>query len=284
MSGFDPAWLDLREPVDLRSRSKVVIEAVEAAFGGQDEIAVADIACGAGSMLRALAPRLPKRQSWTLIDHDEALLAHARVRLAEWADDAEERDGRLSLHRDGFDIEVETLAVDLSKYPLPDAAAAADLVTASALFDLVGREWLDAFAARLTAAQKPLYAALTYDGRKSFSPPDPLDEAVLAAFNRHQTTDKGFGPALGPGACDALAAAFRTHGYGVVEGDSPWRLDSGDAALAGALIEGVATAAAETTSTLRGLRAWFAQKLALLRAADGASVEVGHRDMFARPE
>lgn len=284
MSGFDPAWLDLREPVDLRSRSGTVLDAVEAAFRGRDEIVVADLACGAGSMLRALAPRLPKRQRWTLIDHDEALLAHARLRLAQWADDAQERDGRLALLRGGAEIEVATLAVDLAKTPLPDAAAAADLVTASALFDLVGQDWLDAFSVSLSAVRKLLYAALTYDGRKSFSPPHELDDAVLAAFNSHQATDKGFGPALGPKACDALSAALRTKGYGLVEGDSPWRLESGDAALAAALIEGVAEAAAETREAPRALRGWFADRLAGLREQNGASVQVGHRDLFARRE
>ena len=89
MSGFDPAWLSLREPVDHRSRNAALLEAVAARFAGRDAIAVVDLGCGTGSNLRALAASLPRRQSWRLVDRDPALLGAARERLAAWADGSE---------------------------------------------------------------------------------------------------------------------------------------------------------------------------------------------------
>ncbi len=56
--------------------TSTVLDAVAAAFAGQSEIAVVDLACGTGSTLRAdRRPRLPARQSWRLVDNDLGLLA-----------------------------------------------------------------------------------------------------------------------------------------------------------------------------------------------------------------
>jgi hypothetical protein len=50
----------------------------------------------------------------------------------------------------------------------------------------------------------PVYAALTYQGRAALDPAEPFDLEMIAAVNRHQRRNKGFGPALGPEA--SLAA------------------------------------------------------------------------------
>src|SRR5262249_41692123 len=71
-----------------------------------------------------------------------------------------------------------------------------DLVTTSALPDLVSPEWLDRLVAEVAARRLPFYAALTYDGRAVAAPPQRFDDELLAGFNLHQRTDKGFGPAL----------------------------------------------------------------------------------------
>ena len=77
MSGFSADWLALREPYDLRARNPAVLDAVAAFFEPRPSVRVVDLACGTGSTLRALSPRLPPRQSWTLVDNDPGLLARA---------------------------------------------------------------------------------------------------------------------------------------------------------------------------------------------------------------
>lgn len=278
MSGFNADWLDLREPADAAARSASVMDAAVAHLAGYESVAVADLACGSGAMLRALAPRLGPRQRWTLIDHDDALLAHARRRLDLWADASEPFGDGLRLAKGGATIDAVFHAADLSREPLPNAATEADLVTATALFDLVGGGWLAGFTNRLAATRKPLYTTLSYDGRQSFAPPDPLDDVVVAAFNRHQRTDKGFGPALGPEAAAALADALRAADYSCVEGDSPWRLDGSHTPLLRSLVDGAARAAAEAPEPEPRAAAWAARRLAA-----PVTLEIGHRDLFAAP-
>ena len=50
--------------------------------------------------------------------------------------------------------------------------------------------------------------SLTYDGRQCWTPGLAGDGCVRALLNSHQAGDKGFGPALGPGAGEALFDNF----------------------------------------------------------------------------
>src|SRR5436190_1510937 len=77
MSGFSAEWLALRESYDLRARNPIVLDAVVASFASLDATNVIDLACGSGSTVRALSPRLPSRQRWDLVDNDQRLLTLA---------------------------------------------------------------------------------------------------------------------------------------------------------------------------------------------------------------
>ncbi len=77
MSGFSAGWLELREPYDARARNRDVLAAVAAAFADQSAVSIVDLGCGTGATLRAVAPHLPARQSWRLVDNDLGLLARA---------------------------------------------------------------------------------------------------------------------------------------------------------------------------------------------------------------
>src|SRR5205085_9720641 len=113
---------------------------------------------------------------------------------------------------------------DIAQTLEPAIGEDADLVTMSALLDLVSAAWLDRLVAALARLQRPLYAALSYDGEVALTPASRHDASVIAAVNRHQLTDKGFGPALGPGAAGIAPESLRRHGFAVVEGRSDWRL------------------------------------------------------------
>ncbi|MFC3690987.1 class I SAM-dependent methyltransferase [Chenggangzhangella methanolivorans] len=278
MSGFDPDWLDLREPADHRSLANEPLERIAALFAGRETVSVTDLGAGSGSLLRALSPRLGPKQRWTLVDADEGLLAHARTRLSKWADASSDAGGRLLLQKTATEIEVMTLARDLSADPLPAAAAEADLVTASAFFDLAGHDWTEAFVSRLAASGKPLYAPLVYAGEKRFSPAHRLDAAALEAFNRHQLRDKGLGPAMGPGAALGLAEIGRAAGLACLSSPSPWRLDEADEALTRRLASDMAQAIAELPDGPE-LGEWLAFRLE--HAASG--VGVAHEDLLLQP-
>jgi SAM-dependent methyltransferase len=265
MSGFSADWLALREPYDGRARNRDVLDSVATAAAAGDGVAVVDLACGTGSTLRAVAPRLPPRQDWRLVDNDLSLLARAAAGKAIPG------------------IAVTRIPVDLAR----DLEAALDgrvsLVTASALLDLVSAEWLDRLVIEVAARRLPFYAALNYDGRVSFDPADPLDAAVIAAVNLHQQTDKGFGPALGPGAAEAAIKRFQAADYAVVHGRSDWHLLPRDREIQRDMLAGWAGAAREIGAvSLPDAAAWLTRRRDLL-AAGRSTIKVGHVDIFARP-
>jgi hypothetical protein len=158
-----------------------------------------------------------------------------------------------------------------------------DLVTTSALLDLVSDEWLQRLAVEAAARRLPVYAALTYDGRVEMTPSDSLDEKIVAAVNRHQRTDKGFGPALGPTAARAAVERFESVGYAVVQGAADWNFGPQDRDIQNETLAGWATAAREIGDPpLSATIEWLTHRRELVTAGR-SSIRVGHIDWFARP-
>ena len=276
---FNPAWLRLREPADHRARSQALLKSLARHFAEREAITVVDLGAGLGSNLRATALALPPRQHWVLIDHDAALLADACDAIAAWADAVRPTTAGLEIEKAGRSVRVEVKHADLAADPAAFAAHMPDLVTAAALFDLVSEAWIARFSAALAQARVPLYAVLDYDGTNTWSPPHPADATMRAAFQHHQTRDKGFGPAAGARATDLVAKRLEAEGYRVERASSPWRLGPEDASLVRALAQGFAQAVDETGDVARhDIADWLA-----LRVAGGVSCTVGHEDLFAVP-
>jgi SAM-dependent methyltransferase len=275
MSGFDASWLDLREPVDHRSRNEELARALGRHFADRS-IAVLDLGCGTGSNLRATAPLLGPVQHWTLVDHDPDLLQAAIQRLSSWADTAECRGAELALSRGGKQILVRLRSADLARDLEAVLAVEAELVTASALFDLASADFIAEVAAAVARSRAAFYTVLTYNGVQRWTPKHEGDGAMAAAFRRHQAGDKGFGAAAGPMAPSLLAAAFDAAGYWVSDGDSGWRLEAGDEALIAELAEGFAAAVRETGLVPDA-------KVAEWQALPRTGALVGHTDTLALP-
>ncbi len=284
MSGFSPHWLALRELADRRARSPQLLAEVRNwahTVSQGAPLPVIDLAAGTGASLRAIGPYLPTPQMWTLIDHDQALLnlavAHPLPGLLE------------GLRREG-DLQVRLRTADLTRDDtladrLHGDGGSPCLITASALFDLVSADWcrrLVRVAARPTVG---IYAALTYDGRISLSPPHPFDHTLRSLFNRHQHRNKGFGAALGPEATDCLAHAAQTCGARVRTARSDWQLGPGQPELMRAVLDGWCTAAwevaaGETPDLVSEIERWADLRLGQAEAGLLRLI-VGHRDLFA---
>jgi SAM-dependent methyltransferase len=265
MSGFSAEWLALREPYDMRARNAAVLDGIADAFHDKLSISVVDLACGTGATLRALSPRLPSRQDWRLVDNDLSLLAQAAA-LA-----------RLPART------VAARAIDLARDLELALDGPVDLVTTSALLDLVSEEWLDRLAVETAARRLPVYAALSYQGRATLDPAEPFDLEMVAAINRHQRRNKGFGPALGPEAALRAVRAFERVGYKILPGASDWQFGPQDRAIQLAVLAGWAEAATELGDLPpAAVTAWLDRRRALL--ADGrAGMRIGHVDFFATP-
>ncbi|MDN3516210.1 class I SAM-dependent methyltransferase [Aquisalimonas lutea] len=258
---FAADWLALREAADRDARAEALLTPLRAHLG-ERPLQITDLGAGTGANLRYLAPRLPGPQSWTLVDHDAELLSRARA--------------------PGPDVQVQCMAADLAATPLPGARAA-DLVTASALLDLVSQPWLDALAGACRQQASAVLLALSYDGTIHWQPGIPDDEMVRELVNCHQRRDKGFGPALGPEAGAAAEACFRAHGFTTWLRASPWSLPPARAPLQHALVEGWLHAAREQApEQAPRLKAWARSRRDAV-AAGTPSLRVGHVDLLALP-
>jgi len=276
MSGFSPEWLALREPVDHRSRSSDIAQALAARFQKRQKITVVNLGCGTGSNLRATMSLLPSEQQWTLVDFDEQLLAVAKRTLMDWADRAEADADGLLLDKDGKRIAVQFQRADLNRDLDSALGLKPDLVTAAALFDLCSPAFIKAFARAVAARRAVFCTVLTYNGIQRWTPRQPSDGAMIAAFHAHQMTDKGFGSSAGPTAPAHLADAFRLSGYSVSEGESPWELSAGNIDLVRNLASGFADAVVETGKVdAKTIDAW--------RRVVRTGAVVGHTDTLATP-
>lgn len=260
---FTSDWLALREPVDHRSRAADLIAPLAEWWETRPTRRVLDLGSGTGSNLRYLAPRLPGEQRWTLVDRDAALLDRAE---------------RAAVPRV---VRTECVVGELSREGVA-LVSEADLVTASALLDLVTLEWLERLVARCRAAGSAALLTLTWDGTMTWSDPDPDDTRVAEAVRSHQLRDKGMGPALGPAAGPAAERAFRTAGYDTRLRSSPWRLGAADASLVHALIDGwEAAASAQSPEDTARIRSWVERRRAT--TSTEFVLEVGHVDLLALP-
>ena len=260
---FSADWLALREPYDRRARNAALIDAVAALFAGRSAVAVVDLACGTGATLRTLSSRLPPSQDWRLVDNDLSLLARAT-------------DGATS------SVRITATPIDLARDLELALDGPLDLVTTSALLDLVSGAWLERLAVEAAARRLPVYAALTYDGRIDFDPVDRYDIEIAAAFNAHQRRDKGFGPALGPAAAQAAIDAFERVGYATQHGVADWSFAPQDRDIQNEILAGFATAAREMRLPLTDIASWLSRRSDLI-AGGRSSIRVGHVDVLARP-
>ena len=260
---FQADWLALREPVDHRSRVRGLVLALREEGRRRGWSRVVDLGSGTGSNLRYLSRRIPWAREWTVVDHDAELLARI-----------DEPEGRLA---------VRAVVADLAEGGL-DAVDEVDVVTASALLDLVSEAWVASLCQRCAERGCAGYFALSYDGSVSWDVADDDDAMVREAVNRHQRRDKGLGGALGPDAATTAEAHFRAAGYRTELRASPWHLSGpGDLGLALRLVDGWVAAAVEEEPGEDGrIRSWGLRRRKDL-SHGRTGVRVGHVDLLALP-
>ena len=250
-------WLALREPADAVARSAALTRAAVDALPRHRSPRILDLGSGTGSNARYLAPYLPAGSQWLLVDKDPSVLAAAPY---------------------------ETRELDLGARDAPEIFVGRDLVTASALLDLVSTPYLAWLADRCRAHRAVALFALTYTGRSSCTPVEPEDGMICALLNRHQQqSDKGFGPAAGPDAVARAEEALAAAGYRVRREPSDWHLEPAAKELQRLLIQGWADAALEMAPFERDAIAdWLARRVTHVEAGR-SRIMVCHEDLAAFP-
>lgn len=282
MSGFSPEWLALREPADRSARSTVANafvgdslarDRVQRVIASERFMHALDLGCGTGANVRYLNRALWAASNgsrdlgapapsigWRVVDNDAALLAVTRDLLGPSAD-IRQADMR---------------GLDESWFH------GIELVTASALLDLVSEHWLRQLIQLCARHAVAVLFALNYDGRIEAAPGEPDDEWVRDLVNQHQQTDKGFGAALGPRSGDQCAEELQRNGFDVCVARSDWELDDSSRELQRLLVQGWAAAAAEMAPLSEDrVRVWE-QRRQLHIAAGTSRLRVGHVDVAGR--
>lgn len=261
-----PSWLGLREAADAAARARELVTSLREGVPADGSWLIHDLACGSGAMGRWLAPLLPGPQHWILHDRDADLLELAAVNVPGPA-------------ADGAEVTVETRMSDVTQLGHADFAAAS-LVTASALLDLLTWDELTALIHACTEAGCRALFALSVTGRVELLPADPLDARVAASFDAHQRRDTPRGRLLGPDAVAAAVEGFRRLGAEVVVKPSVWRLGTSESDLAIAWLSGWVDAACEQEPALVS-DADVYRRRRLREAATGVlAVTVSHADLL----
>jgi SAM-dependent methyltransferase len=269
MAGFSAEWLALREPVDAAARAVSITNRLsELLRAGSVGRRFFDLGCGTGANVRYLSPLIAGPQEWVLLDSDEQHLQRARELVT-------------GCRRAGVGFEMRCL--DLYRGLDAGMFGGAAVVSASALLDLVSAAWLAGLLQRCCAGNAIVLFALSYDGRIELEPREPDDEVIRSLVNRHQTTDKGFGPALGPEAVTFVCTRLEALRYQVVAARSDWVLDRTHACLQKSLLRGWARAATEIAPAEQGrCERWLNTRLGYLDRGQSA-VRVGHQDVIGWP-
>jgi hypothetical protein len=261
-------WLALREPIDAAARSVALTRAIADALPRARVLKIVDLGTGRGSNVRYLSRHLALPQQWLLVDRDAALLAQVPQAMC----------GALA-----STCAIETRQMNLGAL---DAAIfeGRQLVTASALLDLVSETWLRSLAAHCHAAGAAALFTLTYNGESRCSPVEAEDEAIRDLMNRHQrANDKGFGRAAGPDAVDAAERCFSERGYRVQRAPSDWVLPPEARELQRQLVHGWAGAAMEASPEQTSMiRSWWHRRVAHVDAGRSRII-VCHEDLAALP-
>lgn len=291
---FSPDWLALREPFDRAARAASSLDlqdlqasAAQAGAGGTP-YRVLDLGCGTGANMRVLAPRLNGEQRWHLVDHDARLLAALPVEMTRWAEvhrlkaapgpDANSLVIEAAKWRAHLSWQKADLVRELDALPFEGS----QLVTTSALLDLVSASWLAALLTKVHEAQAALLCSLSVDGRIEWQPAMATDAQMSRLFAAHQHRDKGFGgPALGTDAVARAVERLVALGYRCLQAGSDWQLAaaSGGARLLVQMIDGLADAALEQDPGARdAVLTWRLQRLA---QAAHSSLRIGHAELLA---
>lgn len=264
MSSFSADWLALREPYDSSARDESLAMHLRQRLAVRPLQAI-DLGTGTATNIRYLAPRLGGEQHWLTVDDDPELIALQPRELR-----GPEHHCRLEPLRLNLAVELQNLRFDRCH-----------LVTGSALLDLVSAAWVDALASACAQARANVLFALSYDGRIEWTPRLPDDDWLRELLNRHQLGDKGFGPALGPGAIEYTRRAFSAVGFNVQTAPSDWNIAPSETVMQQALLEGWSTAAAEIAPMeQQRIETWSAARQRLIQAGE-STLCVGHRDLLA---
>jgi hypothetical protein len=261
-------WLALREPADADARARELALSV-AAILPAGPIVVHDLGSGTGSMMRWLAPLLPGPQTWVLHDWNADLIELAI-------------DGPPPRDRDNGAVFAQANTGNLADL-LPADLAAASLVTASALLDVLTSREIHAIVDACLSTSCPALLSLSVTGDVLLTPRDELDTELGRAFNAHQLRTADGRTQLGRYGAPIARGLFTEAGWQVSQSTTVWSLDHRQPQLLQAWLDGWIDAAVEQEPALRAKAERYRQLRTSEIERGELAVEVRHVDLLAWP-
>ena len=223
---FSKSWINMRMQYDDAARSDILINFLRS-NSKYDDYNLIDMCSGTGSFLIWLLKNNITFKKNILIDHDIALLKSVKSNFRQYLKDkyiVKSNSNNLNLiltnkHKNSIDVDIEKS--DCQKYNLDENQSF--IISYSAAIDLMSKS---SIANSLSNMKKNniLFYSLCFDGKVKWLPSNHFDKYILSFFNKHQTTDKGFGKALGYQAIDYLTMKAKKLGYEVTKKESTWNI------------------------------------------------------------
>ena len=196
MHEFENSWLLSREKIDSISRNKKAIEKINKYTSISKNLNIIDLGCGTGSNFRYLNPKIVKKQSWKMVDISHLSLSYLKKNIKH-----SQKIQNITYKK--IDIIKQIEKIDFKNF---------DIVTGSALLDIMPKEWFINFL-NINKSTKIIYFTINYDGNFKFYPKHKDDDNIVRLFNQDQMSDKGIGKkAVGPKCTQIIDQLFqRTH-------------------------------------------------------------------------
>ena len=221
---FSSSWIEMRQAYDMKARSTLLVEYLNT-MPNVDNINLLDLYCGSGSFLAWSIKNNINFRKCILIDYDIKHLKQIKKNLKSVITPSQKiRSNTNNLNliiEDTKEIisNIEIKKDDCQKYK--GNYDEFDLISFSAVLDLMSKSTINNLLKKLKR-HCTIYFSLCFNGKVKWTPSNAMDKYILSFFNNHQTSDKGFGLALGFKSIEYISKKARDENLEISIKDSPW--------------------------------------------------------------
>ncbi len=281
-TNFTIQWLLKRFAYDSIARNKQVEQSCLDYFKHNKDISILDIGSGTGASCIYFMEKITANQVWTLVELNPELAKASAERIAAYAVEngyiVQQGAQQLFLQKKQKFVTVHIRQESFLQMDSRLDWGSIDLLTATAVFDLLSKELFAKFIEPIITYRIPLLGTINYE-RMSFLPTDSLSEKYADLYTQHMVRPQAFGHAMGGNCIREITSLFRQNGLSFVSGESNWRIPPEDATMRHYLLDYMADAIPEllqTTDELATFTEWLANK----RQQKNLTIIVEHRDFF----
>lgn len=282
-------WLQERYQMDAGSRNPDLLRTFLESFdAGRSVQRILDVGSGFGANFLFLAPRIPGRQHWLLLDRDNELIDKVNWMIQDRAQDLD-RDGTRILKEAlaSGRITVDSYCGDFTDAASPIFEKSWDAVVANAVFDLNSQEQFRAFLRAALAAKRDhdlrLYFTLHLERGGGFDPRSPENDRYMDLFHQHMARAQDFGRAMGADCAKDMKEIMLQEGLRPILGASPWFITANERSFLKSNLNFLDQSIPDLLDAdqRRVFRVWL-QETEALNSLGRLQMTVCHQDHFAR--